>query len=208
MDCRRTTRQQQPLFVLPDDEDAESRTGDQDEMFGEDWDTGTVMLDDLSWRVEKMRLEEQNKKRFLKSSPRFLPYNECRRWVQAFGRREAEEDWRQWISMGEKRNSYIPSRPDEYYGKLGQWYVYLSGMGPRTAGKLATRDTAMGRGFTAQDSMSNTRALATEQTSFIMKPWYSHKTIDFLQGELGALLEDRSRRRRTQTKRWLKLPSY
>lgn len=23
--------------------------------------------------------------------------------------------------MGEKRNSYIPARPDEYYGALGQW---------------------------------------------------------------------------------------
>lgn len=23
--------------------------------------------------------------------------------------------------MGEKRNSYIPARPDEYYGGLGQW---------------------------------------------------------------------------------------
>lgn len=23
--------------------------------------------------------------------------------------------------MGEKRNSYIPARPDEYYGDLGQW---------------------------------------------------------------------------------------
>lgn len=23
--------------------------------------------------------------------------------------------------MGEKRNSYIPSYPDEYYGRLGQW---------------------------------------------------------------------------------------
>ena len=23
--------------------------------------------------------------------------------------------------MGEKRNSYIPARPDEYYGRLGKW---------------------------------------------------------------------------------------
>lgn len=23
--------------------------------------------------------------------------------------------------MGEKRNSYIPARPDEYYGGLGTW---------------------------------------------------------------------------------------
>jgi hypothetical protein len=23
--------------------------------------------------------------------------------------------------MGEKRNAYIPARPNEYYGRLGQW---------------------------------------------------------------------------------------
>lgn len=81
-----------------------------------------VILEDLRWRVEKLRLEEQNTKRFLRSKPRFLPYDECRKWVQAFGRRwETEQDWNEWISMGEKRNAYIPSRPDEYYGALGQW---------------------------------------------------------------------------------------
>ena len=112
----------QPCFMTADNEDSgnEGRTP-EDDMFGEDLDTGAVMIDELSWRVEKMRLEEQNRQRFLKARPRFLPYNECRKWVQAFGRWETEEDWRQWISMGEKRNSYIPSRPDEYYGRLGQW---------------------------------------------------------------------------------------
>ena len=114
----------QPCFMTLEDSEEASSSSDED-LFGEVLDSGTVILEDLSWRVEKLRLEEQNKKRFLKSSPRFLPYDECRRWVQAFGRWETEEDWRQWISMGEKRNSYIPSRPDEYYGKLGQWYVDL-----------------------------------------------------------------------------------
>jgi hypothetical protein len=94
---------------------------ERDSLYGEDLDTGAVVIDELSWRVEKLRLEEQNTQRFLRSRARFLPYNECRRWVQAFGRWETEEDWKQWISMGEKRNSYIPSRPDEYYGRLGQW---------------------------------------------------------------------------------------
>ena len=27
----------------------------------------------------------------------------------------------EWINQGEKRNAYIPARPDEYYGRLGQW---------------------------------------------------------------------------------------
>ena len=25
------------------------------------------------------------------------------------------------LTKGEKRNSYIPARPDEYYGRLGKW---------------------------------------------------------------------------------------
>ena len=71
-------------------------------------DGGGVVLADLNWRVEKLRLEEQNRKRFLKSKPRFLPYEECRKWVKAWHRWENEQDWRDWIAMGEKRNAYIP----------------------------------------------------------------------------------------------------
>jgi hypothetical protein len=97
-----------------------SSGGDED-IFGEDLDTGGVVLEDLSWRVEKLRLEEQNTQRFLKSTPRFLPYDECRRWAQALNRWDSEDDWRNWIAMGEKKNAYIPSRPDEYYGRLGAW---------------------------------------------------------------------------------------
>jgi hypothetical protein len=100
--------------------------------FGEDLDTGGVVLDDLNWRVEKLRLEEQNTQRFLKSKPRFLPYDDCRRWVQAWGQRwETAKDWENWIAMGEKRNSYIPSRPDEYYGTLGQWKGWEHFLGSR-----------------------------------------------------------------------------
>lgn len=76
--------------------------------FGEDLDTGSVVIEDLNWRVEKLRLEEQNTQRFLKSQPRFLPYRECCKWVQAFGRWKSEKDWKEWIAMGEKRNAYIP----------------------------------------------------------------------------------------------------
>ena len=95
---------------------------DDDTSIGDNGGVSGVVLEDLSWRVEKLRLEEQNKKRFLKARARFLPYEECRRWVQAWGKRwKTANDWNDWIAMGEKRNAYIPSRPDEYYGRLGQW---------------------------------------------------------------------------------------
>jgi len=90
--------------------------------FGEeDLQVAGVMLEDLSWRVEKLRLEEENIRRFLKAKARFLPYEECRKWVHAFNRWSTEQEWKDWIEMGEKRNSYIPSRPDEYYTDTGDW---------------------------------------------------------------------------------------
>ncbi len=93
----------------------------QEQLGNGDWDTPCVVFEDLNWRVEKLRLEEANKKRFLKSGPRFLPYEECRKWVQAWGRWDNQKEWQEWIEMGEKRNSYIPANPESYYGKLGQW---------------------------------------------------------------------------------------
>jgi hypothetical protein len=63
--------------------------------FGDDFgDTSGVLIEDLSWRVEKQRLEERNKKRFLKAKPRFLPYEDGAKWVQAWGHRwTTQEDW-------------------------------------------------------------------------------------------------------------------
>lgn len=35
------------------------------------------MLDEILWRAKKIELEEANKRSFLKSRPRKLPYEEC-----------------------------------------------------------------------------------------------------------------------------------
>lgn len=67
---------------------------------------GGIVLKDLNWRVENLRLEEQHKKRFLKSRPRSLPYgmksvvDECKLLVGG-----KLEDWKEWIAMEEKCNS-------------------------------------------------------------------------------------------------------
>lgn len=98
------------------------------------------LLNDLTWRVEKMRLEEENTKRFLKAGPRFLPYEECRKWVQAWNRWDNEEDWKRWIDEGEKRNSYIPARPDEYYGNRNEWISWDHFLG-KTENIDSTDDT-------------------------------------------------------------------
>lgn len=89
---------------------------------GDEDDNDGILLQDLAWRVQRLRLEEAHVQRFLKSGPKFLPYEQCRLWVQAWGNRwTSEHEWNQWIELGEKRNSYIPARPEEYYTKLGKW---------------------------------------------------------------------------------------
>lgn len=100
-----------------------NKSGEENELWGGDADleAPSEAVDDLSWKLARVRLEQENTKRFLKAGPRFLPYEECRNWVTAWNRWETEEDWKAWIREGEKRNAYIPARPDEYYGRLGQW---------------------------------------------------------------------------------------
>ena len=63
--------------------------------FGEDdLQVAGVVIEDLNWRVEKLRLEEANKRRFLKAKPVFLPYEDACKWVQAWGQRwMSSEDW-------------------------------------------------------------------------------------------------------------------
>ncbi len=79
--------------------------------FGEgDLQVAGVTIDDLSWRVERLRLEEQNRRRFLKARPRFLPYDECRKWVQAFNRWSSEKEWYVNSSTLRSRFSYAVLR--------------------------------------------------------------------------------------------------
>ena len=79
---------------LSDKEGSEIGAGETIPDFGEaDLPVAGVIIDDLSWRIERLRLEEQNRQRFLKARPRFLPYEECRKWVQAFNRWSSEKEW-------------------------------------------------------------------------------------------------------------------
>lgn len=87
-------------MVVNDDEFANRNSFDD---FGEeDLPNAGVLIDDLIWRVEKLRLEESNTRRFLKAKPVYLPYEECSKWVQAFSRWTTEEDWyvcRVWTGL-------------------------------------------------------------------------------------------------------------
>jgi hypothetical protein len=76
---------------------AENKGEDEDvqeeEDFEEEAGSSGSVIEDLDWRVAKLKLEEENTKRFLKSKPRYLPYSECRKWVAAWSRWDSEEEW-------------------------------------------------------------------------------------------------------------------
>jgi len=33
----------------------------------------------------------------------------------------SQEEWEEWVNLGEELSPYIPTRPDEYYSSTGQW---------------------------------------------------------------------------------------
>ena len=79
-----------------EDEEEEEEVYDLEPVFAADvrGRPSGVVMEDLGWRIEKLRLEEANKRRFLKSGPRFLPYGEAKKWVQAWGQRwTSAEEW-------------------------------------------------------------------------------------------------------------------
>jgi hypothetical protein len=77
--------EENPFFEDEDKEEFEVSSGFDDN-------TG-VVLDDLHWRVAKLKLEEANTRRFLRAKPRYLPYDECRKWVMAWSRWKSEKEW-------------------------------------------------------------------------------------------------------------------
>jgi len=67
--------------------------------------------------LKRLRLDAQL--RF--QSRRYLPFDECCEWVRRNGWWKTQEDWEEWVAMGEDLSPYIPTRPDEYYSRLGKW---------------------------------------------------------------------------------------
>jgi len=54
-------------------------------------------------------------------SRRYLPFEECCEWVRRNGWWKTQEEWNEWVMQGEDLSPYIPTRPDEYYSRLGKW---------------------------------------------------------------------------------------
>ncbi|GMH53607.1 hypothetical protein TrLO_g213 [Triparma laevis f. longispina] len=73
------------------------------------------------WRIERYRLEFRRMKSILTSSPRHVPYEAAKAWVQAQNMWKTQEEWWDWIASGEKHTFYIPSDPETHYRRVGGW---------------------------------------------------------------------------------------
>lgn len=83
--------------------------------------TKNLLIDDFSWRVEKVRLEEANKKRFLRRKPIKMSYADSQKWIQRNWAPETQQEFEDLVENGNLRTPYISKRPEEYYGERGEW---------------------------------------------------------------------------------------
>ena len=94
-----------------------SKNGNQ----GNDSNDDASMLDELSWRVAKIRLEDSHTQGFLKRKPVKLRYRDARRWVQANLGAETKDEFKDMVANGNLRTPYIPKNPSTYYRETGDW---------------------------------------------------------------------------------------
>jgi len=107
-------------------------------MTEEDW-------EGLQFRVDRMRLIRQHSRSVRRRKPRYLGYDDAAKWVAKMAQWETREDWLNWLASGEKRNPYIPNKPDEYYGdQFKGWDHFLRGEEPAPSSLADDDDDADG----------------------------------------------------------------
>lgn len=78
---------------------------------------GTSRIDSDAVFLFRKRLETQYRCR----SRRFLNFHDCCKWVQMNHDFKTQEEWEEWLMMGEGLSPYVPTRPDEVYSRTGHW---------------------------------------------------------------------------------------
>lgn len=79
--------------------------------------------------VNRNILERQWMADVKKRKPRFYTYNLCKKTVQSENMWKTKQEWKDWISQGEKRNRWIPSDPEAVYRELGTWISWNDFLG-------------------------------------------------------------------------------
>jgi len=74
-----------------------------------------------SWLVSKARLEHHHTQQLLRRPPLKLPYTTSQKWIQHNFSIKTKEEFEQLVMDGDIKNVYISKRPEEYYGRRGEW---------------------------------------------------------------------------------------
>ena len=91
---------------------------DKDKRITKRNDTVTIST---SWLVSKARLEHHHTQQLLRRPPLKLPYTTSQKWIQHNFSIKTKEEFEQLVMDGDIKNVYISKRPEEYYGRRGEW---------------------------------------------------------------------------------------
>mmetsp|Transcript_27429 Transcript_27429/g.40221 ORF Transcript_27429/g.40221 Transcript_27429/m.40221 type:complete len:196 (+) Transcript_27429:161-748(+) len=91
---------------------------DKDKRITKRNDTVTIST---SWLVSKARLEHHHTQQLLRRPPLKLPYTTSQKWIQHNFSIKTKEEFDQLVENGDIKNVYISKRPEEYYGRRGEW---------------------------------------------------------------------------------------
>lgn len=113
----------QPLSMAKDNknnEDSDDNTEETNNRLTSTQRNDTIPL--LSTRLTRARLEHHHTLQFLRRPPLKLPYTTSQKWIQHnFPHIKTKEEFEQLVSDGDLKNVYISKRPEEYYGRRGEW---------------------------------------------------------------------------------------
>lgn len=105
---RRPTR-----LLLTNKNESESSDGTNNNSSAED--------DKMLSELVRVKLEADHTRKFLKSRPRKLGYDQARTWVQRNLGVDTEDEFNDLVENGNLRTPYIPKRPEEYYTHSNEW---------------------------------------------------------------------------------------
>ena len=92
----------------------------------------TIPIPSLTYLTNRLRLEQAHTQSLLRRPPLKLPYTVSQKYMRHnFSHIKTKEQFEQLVQDGEIRNVYISKRPEEYYGRRGEWISwehYLTGV--------------------------------------------------------------------------------
>jgi len=113
-----TISRHHPLSMAQDSNSDNENNNDKDKRLTKRNDTVTIST---SWLVSKARLEHHHTQQLLRRPPLKLPYTTSQKWIQHNFSIKTKEEFEELVMDGSIKNVYISKRPEEYYGRRGEW---------------------------------------------------------------------------------------